>query len=46
MVNPGVDSYTKAPDQRKIRKNRKKTTTCWKPFKTEIQGKWGPGFCI
>jgi len=26
MVNPGVDGYTKAPNQRKILRNRKKTT--------------------
>jgi len=27
MVNPGVDGYTKTPNQRKISEKRKKTTT-------------------
>jgi len=26
MVNPGVDGYTKTPNQRKISEKRKKTT--------------------
>jgi len=30
MVNPGVDGYTRTPNQRKITEKRKKTT-CWKP---------------
>ena len=33
MMNPGVDSYTNNPIQRKIHEKRKKTTTCWKPIK-------------
>ena len=31
MVNPGVDGYTKTPNQRKISEKRKKTTNYWKP---------------
>jgi len=30
MVNPGVDGYTKTPNQRKISEKRKKTTNYWK----------------
>jgi len=30
MVNPGVDGYTQTPNQQKILKKRKKTTTYWK----------------
>jgi len=31
MVNPGVDDYTKTPNERKISEKCKKTTIYWKP---------------
>jgi len=49
MVNPDVDGYTRILTQRKIlRKLQKKRqpTENQKKSKTEIQAKWGPGFCI
>ena len=33
MINPGVDGYTKTPNQRKISEKGKKATTYWKPIK-------------
>ena len=33
MVNPGVDSCTKTPIQRKIPEKRKKTTIYWNQIK-------------
>jgi len=30
MMNPGMNGYTKTPDQRKITEKRKRTTY-WKP---------------
>jgi len=41
MVNPDVDGYRKTPNRRK---KCKKNTENQKTTKTEIKGKWGPGF--